>query len=90
MRRNEFAGRGAVIVGADVGLGPAIVQAFTEADMQIATDGAATLTASARFRARGRSRLRSARSLTPLYAGFRHLTCSSLRLGQSRSESSWR
>jgi NAD(P)-dependent dehydrogenase (short-subunit alcohol dehydrogenase family) len=41
MRRNEFAGRGAVIVGADVGLGPAIVQAFTEADMQIATDGAA-------------------------------------------------
>jgi NAD(P)-dependent dehydrogenase (short-subunit alcohol dehydrogenase family) len=41
MRRNEFAGRGAVIVGADVGLGPAIIQAFTEADMQIATDGAA-------------------------------------------------
>ncbi len=41
MRRNEFAGRGAVVVGADVGLGPAIVQAFIDADMQVATDGAA-------------------------------------------------
>ena len=41
MKLDEFAGRGAVIVGADVGLGPAIVQAFTEVRAQIATDGAA-------------------------------------------------
>jgi NAD(P)-dependent dehydrogenase (short-subunit alcohol dehydrogenase family) len=41
MKQNEFTGRGAAIVGADIGLGPAIVQAFTEAGMRIATDGAA-------------------------------------------------
>jgi NAD(P)-dependent dehydrogenase (short-subunit alcohol dehydrogenase family) len=42
MKPNEFAGRGAVVVGADVGLGPAIVEAFTEAQMRIATDSAAS------------------------------------------------
>jgi NAD(P)-dependent dehydrogenase (short-subunit alcohol dehydrogenase family) len=40
MRQNEYVGRGAVIVGADVGLGPAIVQGCLEAGMQIATDSA--------------------------------------------------
>jgi NAD(P)-dependent dehydrogenase (short-subunit alcohol dehydrogenase family) len=40
MKLDEFAGRGAVIVGADVGLGPAIVQGFAEARAHIATDGA--------------------------------------------------
>jgi len=40
MKQDEFAGRGVVIVGADVGLGPAIVQAFSETGARIATDGA--------------------------------------------------
>jgi NAD(P)-dependent dehydrogenase (short-subunit alcohol dehydrogenase family) len=41
VKQDEFTGRGVVIVGADVGLGPAIVQAFTEARAVIATDSTA-------------------------------------------------
>lgn len=40
MRRDEFKGRGVVVLGADVGLGPAIVAAFREAGALLATDGA--------------------------------------------------
>ena len=40
MTSDEFKGRGVVVVGADVGLGPAIVAAFQEAGARIATDGA--------------------------------------------------
>jgi 3-oxoacyl-[acyl-carrier protein] reductase len=39
MKLDEFANRGVVVVGADVGLGPAIVQAFAEARSHVATDG---------------------------------------------------
>lgn len=38
MQPNEFAGRGVVVVGADLGLGPAIVEAFTKAGAKLATD----------------------------------------------------
>lgn len=40
MRKDEFKGRGVVVLGADVGLGPAIVSAFREAGAVLATDGA--------------------------------------------------
>lgn len=39
MRKDEFKGRGVVVLGADVGLGPAIVAAFREAGAVLATDG---------------------------------------------------
>ena len=42
MRQGEFVGRGVAIVGADVGLGPAIVEAFSEAGARIATDSNAS------------------------------------------------
>jgi NAD(P)-dependent dehydrogenase (short-subunit alcohol dehydrogenase family) len=41
MSHDEFAGRGAVVVGADVGLGPAIVHALMEVRAQVATDSTA-------------------------------------------------
>ncbi len=40
MRKDEFKGRGVVVLGADVGLGPAIAAAFREAGALLATDGA--------------------------------------------------
>lgn len=42
MRQNEFAGRGVVVVGADVGLGPAVVEAFAAAGASVVTDGTGT------------------------------------------------
>ncbi len=39
MRKDEFKGSGVVVMGADVGLGPAIVAAFRDADAVLATDG---------------------------------------------------